>query len=82
MLFVHPIDVVRTIETSVQTELDLSITENIEILDELTHCFHIRDVAGEFTIVKRQAGFLAKQKGKIDLWKAIIIFVLAILYLL
>ena len=82
MLLIHPIDVVGAIKASIQTEFDLPIAKNIEILDELSHGLHIRNVPGELAIIKRETGFLAKQEGEVDLGKAVVILVLAVFYLL
>jgi len=82
MLSVKAIDIVLRVKTSVHDKLGLSKAQDIQILKEMFNSLGIRDISGEFTVVKGQAGFFAKNKEQIDLRQPVILFVLAPLNLI
>lgn len=73
MLSVKAVDIVLRVKTSVHDKLGLSKVQDIQILKEIYNVLGIRDISGEFTVVKGQAGFFAKNKDQIDLWKPVIL---------
>ena len=71
-----------TVKPPVLNYLELLVAQGIHINQQSFQGFDIGDIAGQFTVVKRQTGLLTEKQGQIDLWQRVMILVFAVADLL
>jgi hypothetical protein len=58
LLIIEFIDVLLTVETTVQNDIDFLVVHDIEFMHQLLDVLYICDVAGTLSIIEGQSGFL------------------------
>ena len=81
MILKQVVNIVLTIKTPVHDQINPRITKNIQLFKQMADCLGIRNIACEFSIVKRQVGLLPKDENQIQLWELVVLLVAAILHL-
>ena len=63
MRFEKCVHVIGAVIATIHDQLNLGITQNIQISQELANGLHVRNIARKLAVVEGQAGFFAKEEG-------------------